>query len=65
MTRSYCLVSSLAFAIVAAAHLVRALAGSPLLIGGWPAPLAASWVAAVGAGALAAWGLRAAGRRGA
>ena len=60
--RGYCLVSGLVFAAVALAHLLRAVAGWPIQLGGWHAPLAASWAATVGAGALAAWGLRRAAR---
>jgi hypothetical protein len=60
--RSYCLVSSLVFTIVAIAHLARAVAGWPIQLGGWEAPLAASWAATLGAGALAIWGFRQAGR---
>ena len=62
--RGYCLVSGLVFAVVAAAHLLRAVAGWPIVLGGWQAPLAASWAATIGAGALAVWGLRQAGRAG-
>ena len=60
--RSYCLVSGLVFAVVAVAHLLRAIAGWPIQLGSWEAPLAASWAATLGAGALAVWGLRHAGR---
>ena len=63
--RPYCLVSALVFAVVAAAHLLRAVAGWPIVLGAWQAPLAASWAATLGAGALAVWGLRQAARGGA
>jgi hypothetical protein len=56
--RSYCLISALVFAVVAVAHLWRAAAGWPVLIDGWPAPIAISWLAVVLAGGLAVWGLR-------
>jgi hypothetical protein len=61
--RSYCLVSALVFTVVSLAHLWRAAVGATVLIDGWPAPNAISWLAVVGAGALAVWGYRQAARR--
>jgi len=63
--RGYCLVSGLVFAVVAVAHLLRAVAGWPIVLGGWQVPLAASWAGTLAAGALAAWGMRQAARLGA
>lgn len=56
--RTYCTVSAIVFAAVAVAHLVRAVQGMPVTIGGWPTPVAISWAAAVIAGGLALWGFR-------
>lgn len=56
--RAYCRVSALTFIVVAAMHLLRVLRGTPVLIGTWQAPMAASWVAVVVAGALAVWAFR-------
>jgi hypothetical protein len=56
--RTYCILSSLVFSVVAAGHLVRAARGVPLLLGNFAVPIWPSWVAAaVGAG-LAVWGFR-------
>lgn len=57
--RGYFIASAAVFAIVAALHAWRALAGTPIEIGGYALPVAASWIAAVGTAALAIWGLRA------
>ena len=54
-SRTYCAVSGAVFAVVALAHLLRALQQWPIAIAGWNAPLALSWLAAVGAGALSVW----------
>lgn len=58
--RTYLFVTATVFAIVAAAHLVRAIAGWPVEIGGLAVPVAVSWVGTLGAGALSVWGFRAA-----
>jgi uncharacterized membrane protein (DUF4010 family) len=60
--RPYCAVSALVFALVALAHLWRAVQAVPLQIGSWQAPTSISWLAVVVAGALAVWGLRLAAR---
>ena len=59
--RGYCMVSAVVFSVVAVAHLVRSLAGWPLVLGTWPAPVGVSWVGGIAAAALAAWGFRCAG----
>ena len=56
--RSYCLVSATVFTLVGLAHLLRAAASWPLVLGTWPAPAAASWLGGAGALALAVWGWR-------
>lgn len=60
--RTYCTVSALAFAVVAIAHLVRAVQEMPVTIGGWQTPVAISWLAVVVGGGLALWGFRSAAR---
>ena len=57
-TRSYSVISALVFTVVALGHVLRGLAGWPLIIGGWSAPLAVSWLAAGIAASLAIWGYR-------
>ena len=56
--RPYTTVSALVFTLVAVLQAYRAFAGIPLDIGGTAIPVAASWVAALFAAALAAWGWR-------
>jgi len=56
--RTYCTVSAVVFAVVAIAHLVRAVQGMPVVVGSWQAPTAISWLAVVVAGGLALWGFR-------
>jgi hypothetical protein len=56
--RTYCAVSAVVFVVVAVGHLLRAVQGTPVLIGGWPAPQAISWAAVLIAGGLALWGFR-------
>lgn len=56
--RTYCTVSAVVFAVVAIAHLARAVQGMPVSIGGWQAPVAISWAAVLIAGGLALWGFR-------
>jgi hypothetical protein len=55
-TRSYVSVSATVFAIVAIAHLARAIADYPLHIGAAEIPMWVSWMGTLGAGALSAWG---------
>ncbi len=57
--RGYLMVSIAIFTLVALVQLVRASAGFPVQIGPYSIPVAASWVLAVAAGALALWGMRA------
>jgi len=56
--RTYCTVSAIVFAVVAVAHLVRAVQGMPVVIGTWQTPTAISWLAVVVGGALSLWGFR-------
>ena len=57
--RTYVLVSSLVFDAVTALQLVRLLLGWPVSVAGVSVPVWASGIAAVVAGSLAPWGLRA------
>lgn len=61
--RTYPFVTATLLAIVAIAHLVRAIAGWSVVIDGFAVPVAVSWVGALGAAALSAWGVRYATRR--
>jgi hypothetical protein len=57
-SRGYITVSAIVFTVVALLQAYRALAGLPVVIADIQVPAAASWVAALGAGALAFWGWR-------
>jgi len=56
--RGYVTASAIVFTVVALLQAWRALVGAPVEIGGQAIPVAASWVAALVAGSLAAWGWR-------
>ena len=53
----YLVISATVFAMVAAAHLVRAIKQWPITIGPWGVPVELSWLAAVASGALSAWAI--------
>ena len=57
-SRAYCRVSALIFSVVALLQAYRASLGLPLDVGQFEIPVAASWFAAVVAGAMAVWGWR-------
>ena len=57
-SRAYVNVSAAVFTLVAVLQAWRAASGAPLVIADMAIPAAASWIAAVFAGALAAWGWR-------
>ncbi|MBP3985923.1 hypothetical protein J5837_16070 [Pseudoxanthomonas helianthi] len=57
-SRAYCRVSALIFSVVALLQVYRASLGLPLAVGQFEIPVAASWFAAVVAGAMAIWGWR-------
>lgn len=61
--RSYALVSTMFLAIVAVAHLIRAVMRWPILIADLTVPVWASIAAFVFTAGLAVWGFRAAGRK--
>ena len=51
--KTYMTVSTAIFAVVAIVHLLRAVYGWDLVIGGWTAPLWISWLGLIVAGVLA------------
>ncbi len=53
--RPYLTLSATVFAVVALAHLLRAIAGWPIEIGPWSVPLGLSWIAAIVSAVLSAW----------
>ena len=54
-TDRYLTISATAFAVVAIAHVVRALEQWPIVIGPWTVPIALSWIAAVATAGLSGW----------
>jgi len=56
--RPYLTISGAIFALVAVGHLSRAVSGWASRVADYDVPRAASWLAAIVAGALAAWALR-------
>ena len=56
--RTYATASATIFALVALFQAFRAAAALPVQIDGYAIPVAASWVIALFAGGLAAWGWR-------
>jgi len=54
-TDRYLTISATAFAMVAIAHVVRAIEQWTLVIGPWPVPIALSWLAAVATAGLSGW----------
>lgn len=54
---NYLILSATVFAVVAIAHLIRAIQQWPILIGPWSVPVELSWLAAIGAGALSVWAM--------
>ena len=54
-TKTYLNISATVFAIVALAHLARAIAQWPIAIGPWNVPLVLSWFAAIPAAGLSIW----------
>ena len=60
--RAYCVVSGILFALLAVAHLVRAVLATPVRVGNTAIPVSLSVIGLVVAGALAAWAFRSAKR---
>ena len=55
--RTFNVVASVIFAVVAILHLLRIYMGWPIVIGSWTAPMWVSWIAHVVAGSLSYFGL--------
>jgi uncharacterized membrane protein YbhN (UPF0104 family) len=55
--RTFNVVASVIFAVVALLHLLRIYMGWPIVIGSWTAPMWVSWIALVVAGGLSYFGL--------
>ena len=55
--KQYLTAAGVIFAVVALAHLLRAVMNWPIVIAGWIVPMWLSWLAFVIAGALGAFGL--------
>jgi hypothetical protein len=55
--KNYLIVSATVFAVVAVAHLVRALEQWPVVIGSSPVPVGVSWLGAIATGALSGWAI--------
>jgi hypothetical protein len=53
----YLVISAAVFAVVAVAHLTRAIEAWPITIGTWSVPVEASWLGAIAAGALSLWSI--------
>ena len=54
-TDRFLIISATAFAVVAIAHVVRAVEQWSIVIGPWAIPVALSWVAAVASAGLSGW----------
>lgn len=54
-TDRYLTISATAFALVAVAHVVRAIEQWTVVIGPWTVPIALSWLAAVATAGLSGW----------
>ena len=53
--KSYLTLSALVFAIVALAHLMRAIQAWTIVVGPWTVPIAVSWIGAIAAAVLSGW----------
>jgi hypothetical protein len=56
-SRNYLATSAFVFALVALAHLLRAVNSWPLVFGEWQVPSVLSWSSAIVTAALSAWSL--------
>ncbi len=56
--KTFCLVASVIFTLVALLHLLRIFMGWPIVIGSWSIPVWLSWIGLVVAGGLSYFGLR-------
>jgi hypothetical protein len=53
----YLVISASVFAVVAVAHLTRAIERWPITIGSWSVPVELSWLGAIATGALSLWSI--------
>jgi hypothetical protein len=53
----YLVISAAVFAVVAGAHLVRAINAWPITIATWNVPVELSWLGAIATGALSLWAI--------
>ena len=53
----YLVISATVFAVVAAAHLVRAIKAWPITVGPWNVPVELSWLGATATAALSLWAI--------
>lgn len=53
----YRLISGIVFTVICLAHLLRNLSGWTFIFGPYTIPAVLSWIACIGAGILAVWGL--------
>ena len=54
-SKFYLTLSALIFAVIAVAHLTRAIEQWMIVIGAWTVPVALSWVGAIAAASLSVW----------
>jgi hypothetical protein len=53
----YLVISATVFAVVATAHLVRAIKAWPITVGPWNVPVELSWLSAIASAALSLWAI--------
>ena len=53
--KTYIIISAAVFAVIAAAHLTRAIEQWTIVIDHWTIPVAVSWIGAAAAAALSIW----------
>jgi hypothetical protein len=58
IAKPYLILSATMFGLVCLAHVARVLNATPVLVDGWSAPMAVSWVGALVTAALSIWGFR-------
>ena len=56
--KTYLAISGAIFGLVAVGHILRVMFNWSFAIGGWSAPMTASWIALFAAAALCAWAIR-------
>ena len=61
--RTFTIIASAIFTVVALLHVLRIFLGWPAVIGGWTVPMWLSWIGLVVAGGLSYFGIRLAMRR--